>query len=81
MTQTKEPPVNPGRFSDLIGEVALFHGHRTADVDATTDIRLLRLSNRCLERIQTRYPPIVAQLYHNLGIILADRLADVTERL
>ena len=66
---------------DLIGEVALFHGHRTADVDATTDIRLLRLGNSCLERIQTRYPPIAAQLYHNLGVILADRLADVTERL
>ena len=66
---------------DLIGEVALFHGQRTANVGATTDIRLLRLSNSCLERIQARYPPIAAQLYHNLGVILADRLADVTERL
>lgn len=66
---------------DLIGEVALFHGQRTANVDATSDIRLLRFSNSCLERIHTRYPRIAAQLYHNLGVILADRLADVTERL
>ncbi|MCZ6665134.1 MAG: MMPL family transporter [Gammaproteobacteria bacterium] len=66
---------------DLIGEVALFHGLRTANVHAQSDARLLRLSNACLDRIQARYPQIAAQLYRNLGVILADRLADVTERL
>ncbi len=66
---------------DLIGEVALFHGLRTANVHAQSDARLLRLSNACLDRIQARYPQIAAQLYRNPGVILADRLADVTERL
>ena len=66
---------------DLIGEVALFHGTRTANVDATSDIRLLGLDNPCLQRIQTRYPRIASQLCRNLAVILADRLADVTERL
>lgn len=66
---------------DLLGEVALFHGHRTANVAATTRVRLLRLEQSDLRRIQTRYPRIAAQLYHNLGVILADRLADVTGRL
>ncbi len=66
---------------DLIGEVALFHGNRTANVDATSELRLLRIDNPCLDRIQSRYPRIASQLYRNLAIILADRLADVTERL
>lgn len=66
---------------DLIGEVALFHGARTANVAATTPVRLLRLDESSLERIQSRYPRIAAQLYRNLGVILAERLADVTERL
>lgn len=48
---------------------------------AQSDARLLRLSNACLDRIQARYPQIAAQLYRNPGVILADRLADVTERL
>ena len=47
---------------DLIGEVALFHGLRTANVHAQSDARLLRLSNACLDRIQARYPQIAAQL-------------------
>ena len=66
---------------DFIGEVALFHGLRTANVHAQSDARLLRLSNACLDRIQARYPQIAAQLYCNPGVILADQLADVIERL
>ena len=66
---------------DLIGEVALFHGVRTANVDAMSEMRVLRIDNPCLGRIQTRYPRIASQLYRNLAVILANRLADVTERL
>ncbi len=66
---------------DFVGEVALYHGLRTANMHAETDARLLRLFNTCLDDIQMRYPQIPAQLYRNLGVILADRLADVTERL
>ncbi len=69
------------RRGDLIGEVALFHGQRTANVDAVSEARLLRLDDAALARIQARYPRIAARLYRNLGVILADRLADVTERL
>lgn len=65
----------------MIGEVALFHGTRTASVEAVTDMRLLRLDNSALTRIQARYPRIAAKLYRNLGDIMADRLADVTGRL
>ena len=61
--------------------MALFHGKRTANVDTTSDVRVLRLDQPSLERIQTRYPRIGAQLYRNLGVILADRLADTTGRL
>lgn len=66
---------------DLIGEVALFSGVRTANVDAETEMRLLRLTDKCFDRIQDRYPRIAAQLYRNLGRTLADRLSDVTGRL
>lgn len=69
------------RRGALIGEVALFHGVRTANVDAETDVRVLTFSDRCLERLQRRYPRIGAQLYRNLGRVLAERLADATERL
>ena len=44
-------------------------------------MRVLRFEDACLARIESRYPRIGAQLYKNLGVILADRLADVTERL
>ena len=67
---------------DLIGEVVLFRGgERTADVIAETDVRMLQFSDECLRRIEHRYPRIGARLYQNLGLILADRLADLTDRL
>ncbi len=74
------------RFGELcrgaaVGEVALFHGRRTADVRAVTDVRLLRLSRRSLERLRRRYPRIGAQLYANLSAILADRVASTTQAL
>jgi predicted RND superfamily exporter protein len=66
---------------DAVGEVALFHGQRTADVQALTDVRLLRLTHASLERIRRRYPRIGAQLYRNLSYILADRVASTTAKL
>lgn len=77
-----EEILRPLKRGDLIGEVTLFRGGlRTANVRATSDMRLLHLSHECMARIQHRYPKIGAQLYRNLGVILADRLADITERL
>ena len=66
---------------DIVGEVALFHDSRTADVMAESDVRLLRFTRASLERIRRRYPRTGAQLYANLTEILADRVASTTERV
>lgn len=65
----------------VIGEVALYHGKRTADVRAKTPVRLLRLTRRDLERLRHRYPRIGAQIQANLSQILADRVASTTQAL
>ncbi len=63
------------RRGDVIGEVALFHGARSADVEALSEVRLLRLEEDDLARLRRRYPRIGAQVLTNLSRILADRLA------
>jgi predicted RND superfamily exporter protein len=65
---------------DVVGEVALYHGKRTADVDAVTDVRLLRLTKQNLDRLQRRYPRIGARVLWNLSQVLAARMARMTER-
>jgi hydrophobe/amphiphile efflux-3 (HAE3) family protein len=66
---------------DVIGEVGLFHGTRTANVDALTDVRLVRLTPENLDRLRRRHPRIQAQILQNLSGILAERLASVTQRV
>jgi CRP-like cAMP-binding protein len=66
---------------DAIGEVGLFHGSRTADVTAESNVRLLCLTRESLDRIRRRYPRTGARLFANLSEILADRVASTTERL
>ncbi len=61
---------------DVLGEVALLRGRRTADVHAETDVRLMRFTNEDLARLQRRYPRTGAQVYRNLSRILADRVAN-----
>ncbi|MBW2230022.1 MAG: MMPL family transporter [Deltaproteobacteria bacterium] len=65
---------------DVIGEVALFHGLRTADVQAEGPVRLLCLTHACLQRLNRRYPRIGARVHANLAVVLSNRLADVTDR-
>jgi CRP-like cAMP-binding protein len=65
---------------DIVGEVALFHGRRTADVTAKTDLRLLEITMTGFENIQRRHPRIGAQLYANLNKVLANRIAALTSR-
>jgi CRP-like cAMP-binding protein len=65
---------------DVVGEVGLFHGRRSADVDTMSDVTLMRLTLGNLERLQKRYPRIGAQLYRNLTYVLAERLAQSTAR-
>ena len=70
--------IHPG---ELFGEVALFTGTRTANIDAMTDVRVLRLNRESLERIQNRYPKIAAQIFWNLTGTVSERLADITTRV
>ena len=81
--QRQDQRVELGRLrrGDTFGEVALFHGKRTADVDAITDVRLLQLSRASLERLGRRYPRIALKVTRNLSEILADRLASGTQRI
>ena len=66
----------------VVGEVALFYAHRrSADVDALTDVRAVRLSERNLERFRSRYPRLAARVLWNLSQILASRVASTTQRL
>ncbi len=69
------------RRGDVIGEVGFFHGESTANVDTVSGVKVLRLKEACLQRIQLRYPRIGAQLLRNIGEIMADHLADETARL
>ncbi len=66
---------------EVFGEIALFTGKRSANIDAMTDVRVLWLNQESLERIQSRYPRIAAQLFWNLTGTVAVRLADITTRV
>ena len=66
---------------DLLGEVGLFRGSRTANVDALTDVRVLRYSEATLKTLQDRYPRVGAQIYRNLAKVLAGRLTALTDRM
>jgi hypothetical protein len=80
-TENGKLQLSEQRRGDVIGEVALFEGTRTADVHATTDVRLLRLTLADLQRLKRRYPRIGAQLYANLSQVLADRVTSLTRRV
>ena len=66
---------------DVLGEVGLFRGERTANVDCETDCRLLRFDQENLQRLQRRYPRTAAKLMRNLSEVLADRLKAATARV
>jgi len=71
----------PAQRGDVIGEVALFHGARTADVDVVEPARLLRFGNEDLERLGRRYPRIAARVYRNLNHVLAGRIVSTSAAL
>jgi predicted RND superfamily exporter protein len=75
MQNGKRVEFNRMRRGDPVGEIALFHGERTADVDVIEDVRLFSLSPKGLERLEKRSPRIAAILLHNLAGILAHRVA------
>lgn len=66
---------------DVLGEMGLVRGaERTADVVAATDVEVLAVDERFLERLQRRYPRIASRLFLNLARILSDRLERTTSR-
>jgi predicted RND superfamily exporter protein/CRP-like cAMP-binding protein len=82
MKTTDGRSIELGRASrgDVLGEVGLYHGKRTADVKAITDVRLLRLDGNNLARLRRRYPKIAGQVLWNLSEVMAGRLANSIDR-
>jgi hypothetical protein len=66
---------------DTVGEIALFGGARTADVDVVQDARLLRFGNDDLERLTRRSPRIAAKVYRNLNHVIAQRVVSTQRAL
>ncbi|MFI5315561.1 MAG: efflux RND transporter permease subunit [Myxococcota bacterium] len=82
----KEGPAGPidlrtSERGDVIGDVGLFTGERSANVDVAKDARLLRFTPNNLQRLRRRYPRIASTVMRNLNEILARRLSDLTDRL
>lgn len=65
----------------VIGETGYFGQRRTASVDSTTPVRLLRFNSQDLERLRERYPAIAATVFRNLNRIQAERIARMTALL
>ncbi|KAF0814554.1 cAMP-activated global transcriptional regulator CRP [Andreprevotia sp. IGB-42] len=58
---------------DTFGELALLDGHeRSAHVDTLTEVRLLQFDRAQLRHI----PALQTKLYHNLAVMLAERLRE-----
>jgi predicted RND superfamily exporter protein len=74
-------PLNRHGRGDVLGEVGLFRGERTANVDCESDVRALRFDQENLARLQRRYPRTASKLLRNLSEVLADRLAAATVRM
>ena len=69
------------RRGEVVGEVALLAGKRSASVDTLTPARLLRFSSLELDELARRYPKIAAKLFSNLSELLAQRLIQTTGRI
>jgi hydrophobe/amphiphile efflux-3 (HAE3) family protein len=72
--------ISRAKRGDVVGEIALYHGKRTADIETVGNARLLRFDRDNLKRLRRRYPRIGAQVLWNLSETMADRLAAATSR-
>ena len=60
---------------ELFGEMALLgEGVRTATVHAETDVELLRIDYKALERVRRRNPRTSAKISLNIARILSERV-------
>lgn len=66
---------------NTFGEASTFTQHRTANVSAESDLRVLAFDARTLDRIRQRYPRVAALIYRNLSAIQAARLDRTTRKL
>jgi len=74
-------PIVELRRGEVFGEMGLVrHTERSTDVIAASEVEVLAVDERFLERIQRRYPRIAAQVFLNLTRILSDRLERMTEQ-
>jgi hypothetical protein len=64
---------------DVFGEMGFVRGSkRTADVVAVTDVEVLTVNQRFLDRVQRRYPRIGAKVFLNLTRILSNIIERMT---
>jgi len=66
---------------DTVGVVGIFNRLRSANVDVIEDARVLRLTQKNMQRLASRYPRTAAQVFRNLGEHVAELLSDTTEKL
>jgi CRP-like cAMP-binding protein len=64
-----------------VGEIGLFALRRSNDVEAESDVRLVRFDGGDLERLRQRSPRTAALLYRNLNRIQSERLLETTSRV
>jgi len=65
---------------DIFGEMALVNpGPRSADVIASSDVKVLELTLKSLERIQLVSPRLASKVYLNLAKVLGVRLKAMNE--
>ena len=62
----------------VVGEAGYFGQRRTANIDAITDVRLLRFDSQDLERLRVRHPRIAATVFRNLNRVQSERIARMT---
>jgi predicted RND superfamily exporter protein len=67
---------------NIFGEIAMVSpGPRTADIKASEDLEYLEIDWKGMKRLQMIYPRIAVSLYHNLSVILGERLKDTNKQL
>jgi predicted RND superfamily exporter protein len=77
----KRIELNVHERGDVVGEVGIFRGARSANVDCETDMQLVWFGRAGLDRLLRRYPRIGAKVLRNLSEILAERLVRATDRV
>ncbi|MCG8572510.1 MAG: MMPL family transporter [Spirochaetes bacterium] len=72
---------NEYKEGDLIGELAgLIPIKRSADIIAKTEVRYFQINREGLDRLERLKPRIAGTVYHNLSIILAERVYDLNRK-